>query len=316
MFEADIMIEKKTDEPNGISGGRAVLIDLVAGALGATACVYVGQPLDTLKVKMQTFPHLYPNLKICFKETLRKDGIVRGLYAGTVPSLAANVAENSILFAAYGVCQTLVAKGIGVQKTEDLSTVANGVSGFLAAFWSSLALCPTELVKCRLQALRESHIEKGLEPPKIGPFQLTSQILKSDGIPGLFRGLKPTFMREMPGYFFFFYSYELSRDMFRKEGQTKDEIGPLRTIVSGGIAGTTLWTIIFPADVIKSRQQVAGSSEPMFRLGYDIYRREGLAALYNGLTPTVLRTFPATGALFFAYEYSRKWMRSIGQETD
>lgn len=59
------------------------------------------------------------------------------------------------------------------------------------------------------------------------------------------------------------------------------------------------------------RFQVAGSSEPMFRLGYEIYRKEGLAALYNGLTPTVIRTFPATGALFFAYEYSRKWMRSI-----
>ena len=39
-------------------------------------------------------------------------------------------------------------------------------------------------------------------------------------------------------------------------GVTKDEIGPLRTIVSGGIAGMTLWTLIFPADVIKSRQQV------------------------------------------------------------
>jgi hypothetical protein len=107
--------------------------------------------------------------------------------------------------------------------------------------------------------------------------------------------------------------------------------------------------------------QVAGSSEPMFRLGFEIYRREGLSALYNGLTPTVIRcrihntsfssklvigpnklegytalsrtgfpgtntlaylahswatrrmkcceygrrTFPATGALFFAYEYSR-----------
>ena len=40
----------------------------------------------------------------------------------SVPSLAANVAENSILFAAYGVCQTFVAQGLGVAKTEDLST--------------------------------------------------------------------------------------------------------------------------------------------------------------------------------------------------
>ena len=43
-------------------------------------------------------------------------------------------------------------------------------------------------------------------------------------------------------------------------GVTKDEIGPLRTVVSGGIAGTTLWTLIFPADVIKSRQQVGFKS--------------------------------------------------------
>ena len=50
--------------------------------------------------------------------------------------------------------------------------------GFLAAFWSSLALCPTELVKCRLQAMRESHLEQGLDPPKIGPYRLTRQILR------------------------------------------------------------------------------------------------------------------------------------------
>jgi solute carrier family 25 ornithine transporter 2/15 len=48
------------------SGLRMVVIDLIAGSLGATASVYTGQPLDTLKVKMQTFPHLYPNLKLCF----------------------------------------------------------------------------------------------------------------------------------------------------------------------------------------------------------------------------------------------------------
>lgn len=78
--------------------------------LGGIACVYVGQPLDTIKVKMQTFPTLYSNgVAQCFLETYRKDGISRGLYAGTIPALAANVAENSILFAAYGVCQKSIA---------------------------------------------------------------------------------------------------------------------------------------------------------------------------------------------------------------
>ena len=39
-------------------------------------------------------------------------------------------------------------------------------------------------------------------------------------------------------------------------GKTKDEIGAGRTVVAGGVAGVTLWTIIFPADVVKSRLQV------------------------------------------------------------
>ena len=67
------------------------------------------------------------------------------------------------------------------KTVENLSPLENGISGFLAAFWSSLALCPTELVKCRLQAMREAHAEKGLEPPKIGPLKLTQQILRSEG---------------------------------------------------------------------------------------------------------------------------------------
>lgn len=34
----------------------------------------------------------------------------------------------------------------------------------------------------------------------------------------------------------------------------------------------------------------------------------GVRALYSGLTPTMIRTFPANGALFLGYEASRKLM--------
>lgn len=62
---------------------------------------------------MQTFPTMYNGMVDCFMKTLRTDGIVRGLYAGTMPSVVANVAENSILFAAYGGCQKVVANIMG-----------------------------------------------------------------------------------------------------------------------------------------------------------------------------------------------------------
>lgn len=68
---------------------------------GGTACVYAGQPLDTIKVKMQMFPHLYTSALKCGVETLRKDGIYRGLYAGTIPALSANIAGLSLALLFY-----------------------------------------------------------------------------------------------------------------------------------------------------------------------------------------------------------------------
>jgi len=67
------------------------LLILIVCIVGGTASVYVGQPLDTVKVKMQTFPTLYRNAWQCFMTTLRQEGVAHGLYAGTVPSLAAQV---------------------------------------------------------------------------------------------------------------------------------------------------------------------------------------------------------------------------------
>ncbi|CAB4059935.1 SLC25A2_15 [Lepeophtheirus salmonis] len=287
------------------------IVDFIAGSLGAIVGVYIGKPLDTLKVKMQAFPHLYPNLVTCCKETWNKEGVVRGLYAGTVPSLVGNVAENSVLFAAYGICQNLVAKKVGRCKVDELTIFHNGTAGFMAAFWSSIVLCPTELVKCKLQTMREVSSLKGLPPPNLGPFLMTKHILKQNGVPGLFVGLTATFMREMPGYFAFFYSYELSREMMRPLGKTKEEIGSAKTILAGGIAGMTLWILVFPVDVIKSRLQISGFNTSMYRMMADIARNEGIFALYNGLLPTLIRTFPSTGVLFLTYEYSKKWINSL-----
>ena len=43
----------------------------------------------------------------------------------------------------------------------------------------------------------------------------------------------------------------------------------------------------------------------------DLLFYEGVAALYKGLGPTLLRTFPATGALFVAYEYTKLSLTSL-----
>lgn len=78
---------------------KAKCFKIFSNSTGGVAVVYSAQPLDTVKVKMQAFPTLYKGMVDCLVKTFKRDGIVRGLYAGSIPAVAANVAENSVLFA-------------------------------------------------------------------------------------------------------------------------------------------------------------------------------------------------------------------------
>ena len=281
-------------------------VDFLAGSLGAAASVVVGQPLDTLKVKMQAFPGVHRSLVGCARHTLAREGL-RGLYAGTLPALTAVVAENSLLFMCYGATVRAVARAAGVPPGE-LGVVGHGLAGGAAAFWPSLVLCPTELVKCRLQAAREAAMAAGGRGEVGGPWGMVRAILARDGVPGLYRGLTATFAREIPGYFFFFLAYEGCREALAPAGGSREEVGTLGTLAAGAVAGVTLWTIIFPVDVVKSRLAVSGATTPLLAMLSSIRRREGAGALYSGLTPTLLRTVPATATLLLVVENSRAAM--------
>jgi hypothetical protein len=59
------------------------------------------------------------------------------------------------------------------QKVQDLSVSANATAGCMAAFFTAFALCPTELIKCRLQAMREMQAQLPKEKVITFLFQFT-----------------------------------------------------------------------------------------------------------------------------------------------
>lgn len=78
-----------------------------------------GQPFDTAKVKMQTFPGMYRGFVHCFVSISKQVGL-RGLYHGTAPALMANIAENAVLFMSYGFCQDVVRFVVGLDRGAEL----------------------------------------------------------------------------------------------------------------------------------------------------------------------------------------------------
>eukprot|EP00795_Rhopilema_esculentum_P000074 gene74-9685_t len=250
---------------------REMLIDLTAGSAGGIACVYAGQPFDTIKVKMQVSPHLYRSTLQCLKEMSVKDGF-RGFYAGATPALMAQIGENSVIFLCYSQCQKLVQVATGTSAAE-LNAFHHACSGSLAAFLASFFLCPLELIKCRLQTAREF----GTLKPGMGPLSVMRDTFKADGFLGFYNGFAATVAREMPGYFFFFGGYEATKYFLASTNDMKSEkYGLLKTVIAGGMGGVSLWATIYPTDVIKSRSQVqAGASLGFLSLGKQIVREEG-----------------------------------------
>ena len=129
--------------------------------MAGLAVVTVGQPMDTVKVKLQTFGQLYSGVWQCVSQTWTREGLRKGFYAGTSPALVAYVSENSVLFTALGQTQQVVAWLRGKDNTEELSLLENSLAGSRASLFSGLVLCPTELIKCRLQAARELGVTGG-----------------------------------------------------------------------------------------------------------------------------------------------------------
>ena len=78
---------------------------------------------------------------------------------------------------------------------------------------------------------------EGRPQPKLGPLGLTRQLLNTEGVPGLYRGLTATFVREIPGYFFFFLAYEGVRELLKPEGGSRADVGALGTVGAGAVAG-------------------------------------------------------------------------------
>ena len=78
---------------------------------------------------------------------------------------------------------------------------------------------------------------EGRPQPNLGPLGLTRQLLNTEGVPGLYRGLTATFVREIPGYFFFFLAYEGVRELLKPEGGSRADVGALGTVGAGAVAG-------------------------------------------------------------------------------
>ncbi|PON65529.1 Mitochondrial substrate/solute carrier [Trema orientale] len=290
-----------------------VLKDLTSGTVGGAAQLIVGHPFDTIKVKLQSQPvpppgqlPKYAGAMDAVKQTLAAEG-PRGLYKGMGAPLATVAAFNAVLFSVRGQMEALLRSEPGVPLTVNQQIICGAGAGVAV----SILACPTELVKCRLQAqsaLADS-ASAGVAVKYGGPLDVARQVLRSEGgVRGLFKGLVPTLAREVPGNAVMFGVYEAVKQ-YLAGGTDTSGLGRGSLIVAGGLAGGSFWFSVYPTDVVKSVIQVDDYKNPKFSGSIDAFRKivasEGVKGLYKGFGPAMARSVPANAACFLAYEVTR-----------
>ena len=300
---------------------HASLRDAASGASGALCLVLAGLPFDVVKLRLQlaalpsppppsssssaaaaAAPMTRNPLRLLATIAAREGP--RALWRGFSPALGSALLENVVLFTAFGAIKRLVAPSAAAEA--DLSLAQHAVIGGLSGCLSATAICPAELLKCRLQAAAAAARYAG-GPAAGGLLECARGVWRAEGARGFFGGLAPLLARDVPFNTLFFGGYRLYSRALR-EGERAPLPGVAGTLVAGGLAGSTAWTVVYPFDVLKSRMQsVAGGGGGggggggiggALRMLRAILREGGLPLLYRGWSAAVLRAFPANGALF------------------
>ncbi|KIZ04995.1 thiamine pyrophosphate carrier [Monoraphidium neglectum] len=175
-------------------------------------------------------------------------------------------------------------------------------------------------------------------------------IVKDHGVIGLYRGLGVTLIEIVPYAALQFGLYDALNTAWKnarvkaaqQSGQGASSKGSsgggaapppdkVQAFTCGLLAGLVAKLTSHPLDVAKKRYQVAGlprslrygarvertlAIQPLFSCLAEIYQREGVAGLWKGSVPSIVKAAPAAALTFLAYEQIIAWMIASGWAGD
>lgn len=235
--------------------------------------------------------------------------------------LASVAFQNAMVFQAYAILSRSLDPARCPSEPPSYTSVA--LAGVGTGALQTLILSPVELVKIRLQLEAAGHKRRRPGDHR-GPVDMARDILRREGLRGLYRGLAVTALRDAPAHGVYFWTYERARERLHPGCRRRGGESLATMLVAGGLAGVASWVCCYPLDVVKSRLQAQGQGPgggpARYRGVVDCVRRsvreEGLPVLWRGLGTAVARAFVVNGAIFSAYELALRFLATgTGQRT-
>ncbi|KAI3459178.1 hypothetical protein Pfo_015841 [Paulownia fortunei] len=167
----------------------------------------------------------------------------------------------------------------------------------------SALIHPTAVVKTRMQVA-------GSGISQMNGFSVFRHIIRTDGIPGIFRGFGTSAIGSLPGRVLALTSLEVSKDKTLKYTEGLNMPDATRIGIANGVAGmvSNLVSCVYfvPLDVICQRLMVQGlpgttSCNGPFDVVRNVIKAEGYRGIYRGFGLTAITQSPASALWWGAY---------------
>jgi len=283
--------------------------EFLSGCIGGITQVIIGQPFDTVKVRLQNQTQgmeVYKNMTDCVRHLIKNEG-PSAFYKGVLPPLLAVGACTSIQFGVLESTKRFFSSLQSSKKNElDMKFVF--LSGAVAGLANAIVSIPAEHLRIRMQIQNNG---RGTLAEYKNSIDASKQIYKKYGLKGIYKGGCISTIREMYAFGIYFGTYELGLRSFLTGTNNRNDLGPVQVILAGSLAGYVVWFAEYPLDLIKTKLQADSFVQPKFKSSVDCaiqtYQSAGVIGFYRGLLPCMLRAGPVNAGSFLAYEYSLKY---------
>ncbi|CAB3411203.1 unnamed protein product [Caenorhabditis bovis] len=265
---------------------REALIHFVGGAVGGTTGTAITCPLEVVKTRMQSSKG--------FDSTI-----------GNGPSTSTGKdRKNRKKLNEY------------VQGSPQSKSSKNG--GSLKTVSHRNGYEPTTSTKMLLQHCSRNFASSAESKSKPLPgtlvFRYMMQIVKTEGVTGLYKGLIPNLIGVAPSKAVYFYTYSTSK-RFWNDRQTFVPNSAIVHMVSAGSAGFVAASVVNPIWLVKTRLQLNKESIGIWAMIKRVYHKEGIRGFYKGVTASYAGV-SETMIQFCIYEYFRSVLLTKANEFD
>ncbi|RDX75310.1 Solute carrier family 25 member 44, partial [Mucuna pruriens] len=177
----------------------------------------------------------------------------------------------------------------------------------------TLALYPVSVVKTRLQVASKDTLERSA-------LSVVKGLLKTDGIPGLYKGFGPVITGAIPARVIFLTALETTKvasiRMLEPFKLSETSQAALANGIAGMASSLLSQAVFVPIDVVSQKLMVQGySGHDKYSGGLDVARKvlrsDGIRGLYRGFGLSVMTYAPSSAVWWASYGSSQRFLWRI-----